>query len=184
MCRSSGRHPADEDSRGLALFGSGEIGGILGKRELTWPRTLRWRQADNLNRSVPDDFALESFGKLSGSEGHNLWVVLATLPHTSLLRFNRRSPDVSEAHHPLCFAVPNLQPQAMVSIHNYPNITVSYEKLLALEREGIASFPEFAIGKVIDHRLLAQRLGQVGYERTQELFSIEKNVRELCALLL
>jgi len=41
-----------------------------------------------------------------------------------------------------------------------------------------------AIGKVIDHRLLAQRLGQVGYERTQEFFSIEKNVRELCALLL
>ena len=41
-----------------------------------------------------------------------------------------------------------------------------------------------AIEKVIDDRSLAQRLGHAGYQRAQELFSIEKNVRELCALLL
>ena len=41
-----------------------------------------------------------------------------------------------------------------------------------------------AIERLIDDRLLAQRLGQAGYQRAQELFSIEKNVRELCALLL
>jgi glycosyltransferase involved in cell wall biosynthesis len=40
-----------------------------------------------------------------------------------------------------------------------------------------------AIEKVIDDRLLAQRLGQAGYERAQKLFSIERNVRDLCALL-
>jgi colanic acid/amylovoran biosynthesis glycosyltransferase len=40
------------------------------------------------------------------------------------------------------------------------------------------------IEKLIDDRALAQKLGQAGYERAQELFSIEKNVRELCALLL
>lgn len=40
-----------------------------------------------------------------------------------------------------------------------------------------------AIENVLDKRLLAQMLGQAGYQRAQELFSIEKNVRELCALL-
>jgi glycosyltransferase involved in cell wall biosynthesis len=40
-----------------------------------------------------------------------------------------------------------------------------------------------AIEDVIDNRLLAQRLGEAGHQRAQELFSIEKNVRELCALL-
>jgi glycosyltransferase involved in cell wall biosynthesis len=41
-----------------------------------------------------------------------------------------------------------------------------------------------AIEKVIDDPFLAQKLGEAGYERAQELFSIEKNVRDLCALLL
>jgi colanic acid/amylovoran biosynthesis glycosyltransferase len=40
-----------------------------------------------------------------------------------------------------------------------------------------------AIEKVVSDRSLGQRLGQVGYERAQKLFSIEKNVRELYALL-
>jgi colanic acid/amylovoran biosynthesis glycosyltransferase len=40
-----------------------------------------------------------------------------------------------------------------------------------------------AIEKVVNDRSLARKLGQTGYERAQRLFSIEKNVRELCALL-
>ena len=40
-----------------------------------------------------------------------------------------------------------------------------------------------AIEKVIDDRSLGQKLGQVGHGRAQTLFSIEKNVRDLCALL-
>ena len=40
-----------------------------------------------------------------------------------------------------------------------------------------------AIEKVINDRSLARKLGQAGYERAQRLFSIEKNVRELCACL-
>ena len=40
-----------------------------------------------------------------------------------------------------------------------------------------------AIEDVIDDPLLAQRLGEAGNQRARELFSIEKNVRELCALL-
>src|SRR5437016_6460841 len=40
-----------------------------------------------------------------------------------------------------------------------------------------------AIEKVTNDRLLGQRLGQAGYERAQNLFSIEKNVRDFCVLL-
>ena len=40
-----------------------------------------------------------------------------------------------------------------------------------------------AIEKVITDRRLAQMFGQTGYERAQRLFSIEQNVRDLCALL-
>jgi glycosyltransferase involved in cell wall biosynthesis len=41
-----------------------------------------------------------------------------------------------------------------------------------------------AIEKVIVDPALARRLGQAGYERAQQLFSIERNVRELRELLL
>lgn len=40
-----------------------------------------------------------------------------------------------------------------------------------------------AIETVIDDGLLAQRLGHAGYHHAQRLFSIQKNVRDLCALL-
>ena len=40
-----------------------------------------------------------------------------------------------------------------------------------------------AIEKVTNDRPLGQSLGQAGYERAQALFSIEKNARQLCALL-
>jgi glycosyltransferase involved in cell wall biosynthesis len=40
-----------------------------------------------------------------------------------------------------------------------------------------------AVQKLIHDRALAQRLGHSGYDRAQRLFSIEKNVRELCMLI-
>ena len=53
-----------------------------------------------------------------------------------------------------------------------------------LVKPGDATALANAMEKVIDDLPLAQRLAQAAYERTQKLFSIEKNVRELCALLL
>jgi glycosyltransferase involved in cell wall biosynthesis len=53
-----------------------------------------------------------------------------------------------------------------------------------LVRPGDSVVLSGAIEKVIDDRVLAQKLGHAGYERAQRLFSIDKNVRELCALLL
>jgi len=40
-----------------------------------------------------------------------------------------------------------------------------------------------AIERLFDEIGLAQRLGECGFQRAKELFSIENNVRELCALL-
>ena len=40
-----------------------------------------------------------------------------------------------------------------------------------------------AIEKLISDAVLAQKMGRAGYERAQNLFSIERNVRELYALL-
>ncbi len=53
-----------------------------------------------------------------------------------------------------------------------------------LVRPGDAVALAGAIEKVTDDRSFAQRLGDAGYRRAQELFSIEKNVRDLCALIL
>jgi glycosyltransferase involved in cell wall biosynthesis len=52
-----------------------------------------------------------------------------------------------------------------------------------LVRPGDAGALAGAIEKVIDDRPLAQRLGHAGCQRAKELFSIEKNVHELCALV-
>jgi hypothetical protein len=40
-----------------------------------------------------------------------------------------------------------------------------------------------AIEKLTNDQSLGRKFGQAGYERAQTLFSIEKNVRELCTLL-
>src|SRR6266496_3974310 len=52
-----------------------------------------------------------------------------------------------------------------------------------LVRPGDAVALADAIEKVINDRSLAQKLGEAGYERAQELFSIEKNVTQLRALI-
>jgi glycosyltransferase involved in cell wall biosynthesis len=53
-----------------------------------------------------------------------------------------------------------------------------------LVRPGDALAMADAIEKLITDHSLAKRLGECGLKRAQRLFSIEKNVRELCALLL
>jgi glycosyltransferase involved in cell wall biosynthesis len=52
-----------------------------------------------------------------------------------------------------------------------------------LVQSGDAAGMADAIQTVINDRSSAARLGHSGYERARALFSIEKNVRELCALL-
>jgi colanic acid/amylovoran biosynthesis glycosyltransferase len=63
-----------------------------------------------------------------------------------------------------------------------PEMVVENETGFLVQPEDAAGLAG-AIEKVINDHSLGQKLGQAGYERAQKLFSIEKNVRELCALL-
>jgi glycosyltransferase involved in cell wall biosynthesis len=73
-------------------------------------------------------------------------------------------------------------PVISTDIGGIPEMVVQNETGF-LVRPGDAGALAGAIEKVIDDRLLAQRFGEAGYERAQRLFSIEKNVHELCALV-
>jgi glycosyltransferase involved in cell wall biosynthesis len=74
-------------------------------------------------------------------------------------------------------------PVVSTGIGGIPEMVVQNETGL-LVRPGDAVLLAGAIEKVIDDRSLAQKLGEAGYGRAQKLFSIEKNVRDLCAMLL
>jgi glycosyltransferase involved in cell wall biosynthesis len=74
-------------------------------------------------------------------------------------------------------------PVVSTDVGGIPEMVVQNETGF-LVRPGDAVRLAGAIERVIDDRSLAQKLGEAGYERAQELFSIEKNVRDLCALLL
>ena len=63
-----GRWLGHEDRGGLALFGSGEVSGVLSEREFAGSRAVGGRKASKLDRAVAHDFALDFFGNLSGSE--------------------------------------------------------------------------------------------------------------------
>jgi len=74
-------------------------------------------------------------------------------------------------------------PVVSTKIGGIPEMVVENETGFLL-RPGDAVALADAIEKVISNLSLAQKLGQAGRECAQEFFSIEKNVRELCALLL
>ena len=74
-------------------------------------------------------------------------------------------------------------PVISTNVSGIPEMVVQNEAGF-LVRPGDAVALAGAIEKVIDDRPLTQKLGQAGYERAQELFSIEKNVRDLRALIL
>jgi glycosyltransferase involved in cell wall biosynthesis len=73
-------------------------------------------------------------------------------------------------------------PVVSTNIGGIPEMVVENETGF-LVRTGDAAAMADAIEAVINDRSSAARLGQSGYERARRLFSIEKNVRELCALL-
>jgi colanic acid/amylovoran biosynthesis glycosyltransferase len=73
-------------------------------------------------------------------------------------------------------------PVVSTTIGGIPEMVVENETGFLVRPEDVVALAG-AIEKVINDRSLGQKLGQAGYERAQMLFSIEKNVRELCALL-
>lgn len=73
-------------------------------------------------------------------------------------------------------------PVVSTGIGGIPEMVVENETGFLVQPNDAAALAG-AIEKVIDDRVLARRLGQAGYEHAQELFSIDKNVRELCTLI-
>src|SRR5262245_26016575 len=73
-------------------------------------------------------------------------------------------------------------PVVSTNIGGIPEMVIENETGF-LVRPGDASAMADAIQLVINDPSLAQRLGQFGYERARRLFSIERNVRELCGLI-
>ena len=73
-------------------------------------------------------------------------------------------------------------PVISTTIGGIPEMVVDNETGFLVEPHDIVALAG-AIEKVANDRSLGQRLGRAGYERAQRLFSIEKNARELCALL-
>src|SRR5215813_2940748 len=73
-------------------------------------------------------------------------------------------------------------PVVSTRIGGIPEMVIDNETGFLVEPHDIVALAG-AIEKVTNDRSLGQRLGRAGYERAQKLFSIEKNVRELYALL-
>lgn len=73
-------------------------------------------------------------------------------------------------------------PVVSTNIGGIPEMVIENETGFLVQPGDAAAIAD-AIEKVINDCSLAARLGQFGYERAQALFSIEKNVRELCALI-
>jgi glycosyltransferase involved in cell wall biosynthesis len=74
-------------------------------------------------------------------------------------------------------------PVVSTKIGGIPEMVVENETGILVEPGDAVALAD-AIEKFSSDPAVAQRMGCAGYERTQQLFSIEKNVRELCALLL
>jgi colanic acid/amylovoran biosynthesis glycosyltransferase len=75
-------------------------------------------------------------------------------------------------------------PVISTDIGGIPEMVVQNETGFLVQPSDIVQLAD-AIEELISDRslALAQKLGQAGYERAQRLFSIEKNVRDLCALI-
>jgi colanic acid/amylovoran biosynthesis glycosyltransferase len=73
-------------------------------------------------------------------------------------------------------------PIVSTRIGGIPEMVIEDETGFLVQPEDVMALAG-AIEKVTNDRSLGQRLGQAGFERAQNLFSIDKNVRELCALL-
>jgi colanic acid/amylovoran biosynthesis glycosyltransferase len=73
-------------------------------------------------------------------------------------------------------------PVVSTKIGGIPEMVVENETGFLLEPGDMVAVAD-AVGKVISNRSVAQKLGRAGHERAEKLFSIEKNVRELCSLI-
>jgi glycosyltransferase involved in cell wall biosynthesis len=73
-------------------------------------------------------------------------------------------------------------PVVSTNIGGIPEMVIENETGFLVQPSDVVAMAD-AIERVISDCSLASRFGQSGYERARTLFSIEKNARELCALI-
>ena len=73
-------------------------------------------------------------------------------------------------------------PVISTNIGGIPEMVVENETGFLVQPDHPSALAD-AIEKLINDPALAQKMGHAGYERAQRLFSIERNVRELCSLI-
>ncbi len=73
-------------------------------------------------------------------------------------------------------------PVVSTNIGGIPEMVIENETGFLVQSGDVAAMAD-AIDNLINDRSLAQKLGQAGHKRAEQLFPIEKNVRELNALL-
>jgi colanic acid/amylovoran biosynthesis glycosyltransferase len=73
-------------------------------------------------------------------------------------------------------------PVVSTNIGGIPEMVIENETGFLVQSSDAAGMAD-AIEKIVNDRSLARELGHSGYKRAQALFSIEKNVCELCALI-
>jgi len=74
-------------------------------------------------------------------------------------------------------------PVVSTTIGGIPEMVVENETGFLVQPGDVVALGD-AIETSISNLSLAQKLGRAGHERAEKLFSIEKNVRELCTLIL
>jgi len=74
-------------------------------------------------------------------------------------------------------------PVVSTKIGGIPEMVVESETGFLVQPGDVVALAD-AIETSIGNLSLAQKLGRAGHERAEKLFSIEKNVRELCTLIL
>ena len=74
-------------------------------------------------------------------------------------------------------------PVVSTNIGGIPEMVIENETGFLVEPGDAVAMAD-AINKIVGDASMARRLGQSAYEQARTLFSIEKNVRELCALMM
>jgi len=73
-------------------------------------------------------------------------------------------------------------PVVSTNIGGIPEMVIESETGFLVQPSDAVAMAD-AISKIVGDASVARRLGQSGYERARTLFAIDKNVRELCALI-
>ena len=74
-------------------------------------------------------------------------------------------------------------PIVSTNVGGIPEMVIQNETGFLVQPGDVSALAQ-AIEKLVNNRPLAEKFGKTGYERALRLFSIENNVRELCAVIL